>query len=250
LERTLRHLLLHVDEILLRDNNSTDGSSEIMVEFAREFSNVSVRLDPDPAHYQSRKMTELAHEAYRRGHRWVLPVDPDEIWYAPEGRTIRDWLAVVGGETQLVKAAIFNHVCSALDDAGDPDPVRRIGWRKRVPLDRRWGKVACRCRPDLSLANGNHDAFTHGIGTTGDGLLIRHYPYRSPDQFVKKALSCYHGLLAATDESEGTGAHCRAYGQAIEEGGVEAGYAWFMDAFWAEDPELDDSLVYDPFPDE
>lgn len=248
LDHTLKHLLGHVDEILLRDNNSTDGSGELMREYAREHSNVLLELDPDPAHYQSRKMTALAQWAFQRGHRWALPIDPDEIWYAPEGRPISDWLAVVGGEIQFVKAAIFNHVCSGLDDPHDPDPVRRIQWRKRVPLDRRWGKVACRTRPDLVIANGNHEGHTQGIGVTGDGLEIRHFPYRSKEQFVKKALSCYRGLLAAKEESEGTGAHCRAYGRAIEEGGVEAGYAWFRDAFWVEDPHADDSLVYDPAP--
>lgn len=247
-ERVVRHFLGQVDEVIVQDNLSTDGTTEVLATLAAEFSNVDHRLDSDPQHYQSRKMTALARRAYDRGHRWVIPCDGDEIWVAPEGRSLRDWLAAVGGETQFVKAAIYNHVCSGHDDASDPDPVRRIRWKKRVPLDMRWGKVACRCRPDLVIANGSHSASTTGLGTTGYGLEIRHFPYRSAEQFVKKAVNCYTGLLAATEEDEGTGAHCRAYGRAIEEGGVEAGHAWFYDAFYADDPAEDDSLVYDPAP--
>lgn len=245
---TLDHLLWHVDEIILSDNNSTDGSTDIMLEYARACGNVTYQHDPDPAHYQSRKMTALAYQAWERGHRWVLPVDPDELWYAPEGRSIREWLAAVGGEQTFVKAAIFNHVCASTDMEGEPDPTRRIIWKKWAPLDIRWGKVACRCRPDLVIHNGNHSAETQGTGMLGYGLEIRHFPYRSADQFCKKALSCYHGLQLALDEDKGVGAHCRAYGQAIEEGGIEAGHAWFYDAFWANPPESDDSIVHDPAP--
>lgn len=249
LPRQLRHLLGHVDEVILWDNLSSDGSSDVMQDFAREHSDVvSYKVDSDPRHYQSRKMTALALEAFEKGHRWVLPIDPDEIWYAPEGRTLRDWLDGVGRETQFVKAAIYNHVATALDNPKDLDPVDRIRWRQRVHLDIRWGKVACRCRPDLRISNGNHDANTSGVGTVGYGLTIRHFPYRSAEQFVRKSLSCYHGLLQATQETEGTGAHVRAYGKMIEEHGVEAGYDWFNDAFFSTDPEADDSLVYDPAP--
>lgn len=245
---TVVHLLNHVDEVLLYDNNSTDGSSQIMRRLAARYDNVHYKHDPNEAHYQSRKMTAFAHEAYQRGHRWVLPVDADEIWYAPEGRSIRDWLDANGREIQFVKAAIYNHVCTSQDNPGEVDPVNRICWRQRVPLDIRWGKVACRCRPDLVIENGNHSARTEGVGMTGYGLEIRHFPYRSKEQFVSKSMNGYNGLRAAVGESQHTGAHVRAYGQMIVDHGVEAGYAWFMDAFCSEHPEQDDSLVYDPAP--
>lgn len=272
IEHTVRHLLSHdIAEVIVADNLSTDGTFDLLTALAGADERVIVRTDQEQAYYQSEKTTRLAQEALERGHQWVIPCDADELWYAPEGRSLRDWLDATGLENQMVKAAIYNHVVSALDDPAscdhgfavgdeacptcgdpvenrcDPNPFTRIRYRKRVPLDRQWGKVACRLRPDLVIAQGNHGASTRGTGRTGDGLEIRHFPYRSADHFVRKAINGY-AAYRASKLPEGIGAHWRAYGQAVEEGGEEAGRAWFYDAFFSTDPERDDSLVYDPAP--
>lgn len=264
---TIRHLLENdVSEVIVADNLSTDGTYDLLVELAGADDRVIVRTDEERGYYQAEKTTRLAREALDRGHRWVIPCDADEIWVAPEGRTLRDWLDSVGRETQIVKAAIYNYVASAHDVESrcercelfggppecadcerDPNPFSRIRYRQRVALDIRWGKVACRTRPDLEIEQGNHGARTRGTGTTGYGLEIRHFPYRSADHFVRKAINGY-AAYRASDLDEGIGAHWRAYGQAIEEGGEEAGHAWFYDAFFSSDPSADDSLVYDPAP--
>lgn len=247
IEHTVRHLLGQVDEVLIADNMSTDGTTEILLDLFEHDTRIQVATDEEPGHYQGRKTTELAMRALALGHRWVVPCDADEIWYAPDGRTVREWLIGIGRETQFVKAAIYNHVATAHDNPADPDPVTRIGWRQAAHLEIRWGKVACRLRPDLEIDEGNHSARTQGIGTTAYGLEIRHFPYRSAAQFVSKATKGI-AALRATDLDEGIGAHWRAYGQAVEEGGTAAGEAWFYDAFFSDDPRSDDTLVFDPAP--
>lgn len=288
IETTVRHLLANVDSVYVWDNLSTDGTLEILSELALEHpGRLEAGSDDEVGYYQDRKTTNLAQYALRAGHRWVIPCDADEIWLADDGRRLADWFAGLSRETQFVKAAIYNHVATALDrpeercpvcngmgrlaatyaeltldspycptcDAtgGSPNgqaeanPVRRIGWRQRQPLDIRWGKVACKLRPDLQIHMGNHSATTSGTGTTGGGLQIRHFPYRSADHFVRKAINGYAAYRATTMD-ESTGAHWRVYGRAIEEGGPEAGHAWFYDAFWSANPAADDTLVHDPCP--
>lgn len=247
IETTIRHLAAHVDEILVADNLSTDGTPEIIGALADEGLPVRLSVDEEPAYYQAQKTTALAQRALELGHRWVIPCDADEIWYAPEGRTLRDWLDAIGREHQFVKAAIYNHVATVDDDDDTPDPVARIQWRQRVPLDIRWGKVACRLRPDLEIHQGNHSASTTAVGATGHGLELRHFPYRSAEQFIRKAINGY-AAYKATDLDESIGQHWRVYGRTIEEHGEEAGRSWFYDAFWSSDPHGDDSLVHDPAP--
>lgn len=244
---TVRHLLANVDQVVVSDNLSTDQTWDVLHEIKRDDDRLVIVTDEERGHFQSEKTTRLALEALDHGHRWVIPCDADEIWYSPDGRTLSDWFAGLSRETQFVKAAIFNHVASSLDDPDDPNPATRIRWKQRQPFEEKWWKVACRLRPDLVIHDGNHSARTRGTGTMGFGLELRHFPYRSPQHFVRKAINGY-AALRATDRAEGVGAHWRAFGQAIEEGGEEAGYAWFYDAYYSSDPEADDSLVYDPAP--
>lgn len=266
IEANVRHLLRSVDQVIVSDNASTDGTREILAELVREFgvadrndgyastptlstAGLVVLDDPDVGYYQATKTTKLAMAALERGHRWVVPVDADEVWIASDGRRLADFLDGVSRDTQFVKAAIYNHTCTALDDEADPNPVTRIRWRQRTHLAIQWGKVACRLRPDLQIDMGNHSARTHGTGRTEYGLEIRHFPYRSAEHFVRKAVNGLAAYRAAPDLMEqGFGGHWVVYGEAVEKGGPEAGEAWFRDAFFSPDPEHDDSLVYDPAP--
>jgi len=83
------HLAAGVDEFLVVDNGSTDGTGAILREFAGT-GRVHVSARPGPF-LQADTTTELAREAYQRGARWVLPIDADEFWHVPGGR-LRDVL--------------------------------------------------------------------------------------------------------------------------------------------------------------
>src|SRR5690242_16616279 len=78
---TVEATLREVDAMIVADNGSTDGTREILADLP-----VTVIDDPDPAYYQSVKMTELAAQAADAGADWVLPIDADERWYSPHGR--------------------------------------------------------------------------------------------------------------------------------------------------------------------
>lgn len=247
-ETTILHLLTQVDEVVVLDNLSTDATSEILARLSAADPRVTVRLDEEVGYYQSAKMTALAQEARERGHGWFVPVDADEIWYSGDGRRIADFLDGISRDAVVVKAAILNHVATDADPADDPNPVRRLGWRQREPLAYQWWKVACRCRPDLEIDMGNHGARTHGPGREERGLEIRHFPYRSADQFVRKAVNGLAAYRAAPELFGHYGNHWVSYGEHIERAGEQGGRDWFHEHFFIRDPETDASVVYSPAP--
>ncbi len=242
-EYTIRHLFSHVDQILVADNLSTDGTLDILLELEEETAGqVSVGVDDDPAYYQSRKISALAARALELGHDWVLPCDADEIWYTWNKTPIRELLASapIAGAA-MVTAELFNHIPTGLDDRWLLNPVERIGWRIREPGA--LPKVCCRTRPGLVIHQGNHGADLEPGAKVVDGLVVRHFPWRSEEQYLRKIRNGERAY-AATDLPEDMGEHWRAFEGKPDEAVLDHYRAWFYSA----DPESDDALIYDPAP--
>jgi hypothetical protein len=236
----IRYLLTQVDEVMIRDRNSERST----IKQIRQFPDVLLKLDGDAHGYnQSQIMTEMALEAMERGHEWVLPIDPDEIWHA-HGRPLREALGGMSKDVGIVKVDLYNHLATAEDEALE-SPFDRMHWRQRFPLA--LGKVACRTRPDLVIEVGNHFARTDGVCLAVPGLVARHFPYRTEDQFIERVRTAYASILSS-DLPLTSGIHVRAYGRCLEEEGEEALRKHFRHWFYSPDPGNDDSLTYDPAP--
>ena len=255
---TVAHMLAEVDAVIVADNLSTDGTRKILDELAASSTGRLVVVDdPDPAYRQSEKMTALALRArLDLGAEWVVPFDADEVWYSPFGR-IADVLADVAPQWLIAPAPLFDHVATGEDNPLELDPIRRLGWRRRYR--NALPKVAARWREDLVIEQGNHGARYTGRGTSFDELLVvRHFPYRSTGQLVRKVRNGAAAYAAAGDSlPEAFGAHWRQWGRILDERGEEAIAELFHTWYWRDTPrapiELPDgerqpALLFDPAP--
>ncbi len=241
LEFTVLHMREECDAVIVADNGSTDGTREMLQRLSRE-PGVVVREDPEVGYYQSARMSRMAAQAAAMGATWVVPFDADEWWYSPHSR-IADVLADQSAAA-IATAELYDHVPTA-QDPGVADPVTRIGWRRREPAP--LAKVAVRPSLPVTIEQGNHGA-TFPTPRTIDGLLVvRHFPYRSADQFVSKVRNGA-AAYAATDLPEDVGKHWRDYGRLLDSGGPDAIGDVFRAWFWSAAPEEDPSLIFDPAP--
>jgi glycosyltransferase involved in cell wall biosynthesis len=232
---TIEHLTGQVDHIIVADNASTDGTREILESFDIEVVN-----DPEVAYYQSRKMTALAQKAAERGADWVVPFDADEIWLGTHG-TIKEMLQPAA-KGSIAVAHVFDHVATS-KDSDDDNPLARIRWHRGEP--NAMHKVACRPLAKATIHQGNHGA---DYGTTLEGMLqVRHFPYRSAEQFVKKVRNGA-AAYAASELPYGEGQHWRDYGRLLDAHGPEAIEDVFRTYYWSLNPEFDSALVEDPCP--
>jgi glycosyltransferase involved in cell wall biosynthesis len=242
IEGVVRHMSAEVDFLVIADNGSTDGTREFLDALADELPQLTVVDDPDPAYRQSEKMSRLAAVAGGQGAKWIVPFDADELWVSRYGR-IRDALALTVGN--IAPADLYNHWPSAVDPGG-PDPFLTIGWREARPA--KLPKVAFRWRPGTVIHQGNHGVTIPGPRHEEPGVLaLRHFPYRTPGQFVAKVVQGLAALRAAPELPQSSGAHWRLYGEAYERGGPEAVEAIFREHFWYLSP-LDSGLILDPAP--
>ena len=237
IEATIRHMAAHVDHVIVADNGSTDGTRELLDELPCE-----VIDDPDPAYYQSRKMSALADYAARaREADWVVPFDADEIWICPKGGRIADRLKAC--DAWIAPAWIYDHVVTDADPQGFC-PQQAMGHRmdKRTPLH----KVAARFEPGLVIEMGNHQATYPGRRmprAAFDILEVRHFPVRSPQQYLNKARQGA-AALALTDLPENIGQHWRDWDRLADaEGSLTDAFLdhWY---YRHDDPRL----VFDPAP--
>lgn len=240
---TIEHLLGEgVDGIIVADNGSTDHTAREARGLSGGDVPVIVVDDPDPAYYQSAKMTHLADLARDRGATWIVPFDADELWYST-GDRLADTLRAQPDDVGVVTAPLYNHFATSID-VDDPCPFRSMVYRQAeagaLP------KVAVRWCPELVIHQGNHSAAHPGRTATGTGVELRHFPYRSFEHFVQKARNGA-AAYAATDLPQTTGAHWRQYGEILERHGedelrkVWEGYYWFLSP-------TDGGLVHDPAP--
>lgn len=254
----LRHMATQVDALIVLDNRSVDGTSEIIEQVSEEvmdYCSISTKRDDDIGYQQSAKMTVAARDAHALyGADWIVPFDADEIWYSPF-RRIGDFLDSRPADEMIMPAALYDHVATGVDDPSIDNPILRIGWRReyQAPMP----KVACRFRPDLVIEMGNHGAtYDNPVRTSEHRLAIRHFPYRSPEQVIRKIRNGAEAY-AATDLPEHFGAHWRGWGRILAEHGPEAIEDLFYKWHWRDDPatpvsidgEVQPRLRFDPVSD-
>lgn len=212
-EATVRQMARQVDWLLVADNGSTDGTRGILDRLAVELDDRLIVVDdPDPAYYQSFKMTRLARVAVEHDATWVVPFDADEWWYCPHAARIADWLEGQAQKVTGVTADIYDHVVTELDNQRVGYPAR-MGWRRvdKLPLH----KMAGRAAPGMVIEQGNHHVRFDGGATAAAarrGLVVRHFPYRSAEQLIRKVRNGAAAYAATEGLAPDAGAHWRKWG--------------------------------------
>lgn len=235
---TIEHLLGQVDHVYVADNLSTDGTWELLHTLPADC--ISISRDEEVGYWQSRKTTDLAMRALEEGHEWVVPCDADEWWVSQDGRTVKQTLEGLSPDVMVVTAPIYHYLPTS-DDGSDGSPFERIGWRLRehavLP------KVACRLRPELTILAGNHGAnYDDQPFLISGGLIVRHYSWRSAEQYVRKIRNGAQAY-AATDLEAHTGSHWRVFPTDITDVALAT---HFRKHFWRRGPSDYPDLVYDP----
>lgn len=240
------NMLRQCDHVIVADNLSTDGTTEILAEMQGD--TLTVITDREVGYWQSRKMTELACQALEMGARWVVPFDADEIWCSRWG-TVTEVLRGCDADYGIVLAELFDHMATAADDPNLP-PVARMGWRRTAPLE--LPKVACRAMPGMVIEQGNHYArYPAPLRPTEQArLTVHHYPYRSVHQFIRKVRNGAAAYAATSGLAPSTGAHWRQWGEMADEQLAEIFHVWY---FRPDPPnpiiidgQVLDGLIWDP----
>ena len=197
-----------VDVILIADNGSTDGTTALLAGLASNHP-LHVAHDREPGHLQGIKMNMLSDFARGAGADWIVPFDADEFWFAPAG-SLGDFLRSC--KAHIVRAHMHNLFPVAKVPFGEGPWLLDAAPHGRT-------KCAFRSHKYAHLSEGNHNVRRPGWSTAG--LRVLHVPWRSYDQFRRKAIQGFESL-SQTTLAPTVGEHWRHLGSLSEEAANEA----------------------------
>lgn len=189
------HRLQGVDRIIVTDNGSVDGTTEILEEFAAQ-GFVDLRFDPVHRKQQGEVVTAMARDAYTvHDADWVINADADEFWVAHDHtRTVREVLEHTPRIFQTFLVPVIDMTgAPALEGTG----LERLRYRdsRSVAELRALGLLSHSTpdavhigAPDVEVAQGNHTVSMPSRGTPArpDSLEVLHLPWRSWRQYSRK----------------------------------------------------------------
>jgi glycosyltransferase involved in cell wall biosynthesis len=182
------HLAHGVDEIVLMDNRSVDGTAEIAREYERA-GYLHYMFQPQDDYSQGRWVTQMARRAIDELRAdWVINNDADEFWW-PHAGSLKDAFASIGPDPIAATAERTNFVTRT--ESGEPF-WRRMDVRNVVSVnalgDPLPGKSAHRAARDVVIGQGNHYVFVDDAlaPQAAAPVTILHFPVRSRSQFFNK----------------------------------------------------------------
>jgi hypothetical protein len=203
-----------LDAIFVYDNNSSDGTLDCLYFLEKKYMNLCVEKDPIEGYYQSDKMNAWANELFLEEEMdVVIPIDADEIWYSKDPqKTLGE--AIRTSDADIFVAHSEDYIPTIFDDFNEFNFIKRMKHKKFHSNS--FSAVAFNYSPGFHLEMGNHNVLNHPGKRNNDLIGIRHYQYRSFDQFVKKVKN---GKKAyeATDLPDFMGSHWRKLGAMDDE---------------------------------
>jgi hypothetical protein len=222
------HLNAGADFVIATDNNSHDGTTEILQSYAGE-GVLHLIHEPAEGLRQGEWVTRMARLAATDfGADWVINSDADEFWW-PRGGSLKDVLAAVPKRYGIVNAFWRSFVPRPDDERFFAERMT-IRLSQQAPINdpssvyRPVTKVAHRADPQVQVGRGNHDLIGSRFRTltTWHPIEVLHFPLRSRAQWRRK-VELQGEAFTKHIERAGTGYHLSAY-SALRGGRIDEQY--------------------------
>jgi hypothetical protein len=205
------HLRFGIENFVVTDNGSVDGTRDILADFQRRLGKSMVIIDDaEPAYHQSvrvNRMIQVGKKQFRP--RWIISSDADEFWYPASGR----YDSEMDGRKNILNCYWHNFLprpntmWQQFTDIGDMP-----GYHGRM------SKAFCLARGLFGMYVGNHESRSiPQIMSRSENIRVYHYPVRSYEQFERKVVQGHRAALKASHQ-ESKAWHWREYYQYWETG--------------------------------
>jgi hypothetical protein len=198
IRQSVYHHLPLVQKLIITDNNSTDGTWELLQLIASKEPKVQLHRETNTAFEQETWVTNMILDAREQGATWVLNLDADEFITGPLLETIN--LVDSWDRTKTLILKVVNYAPSLKDSEAEVDPLKRIttiSSKMHIP-----DKRVVRLKNFSRMGKGGHGAEYSDNDSYGGiqfyrnpHLYLKHYPYRSWYQYKEKVIKTSEAFL-------------------------------------------------------
>ncbi|MGM9692436.1 MAG: glycosyltransferase family 2 protein [Alloprevotella sp.] len=221
------HHALGVDHFIVTDNNSTDGTPDIIRHYRDKGWIVDV-IEEHATDYEQKAWVDRMVELARTKHRadWIINADADEFW-----------LPACGSFPEMLKATRANVLAgelhSVLPEEGKPwqewtnlvryvDDFEAYGLSRFSMFERQNKKVLHRSRGYLQISMGNHKVSMLPHIERRAEITIFHFNVRGREQFMQKMIN--GGQQLEQHKGRHGGRHWRYFYKLYKEGKLAEEY--------------------------
>ncbi len=245
IESYIRANGLFADRFVLIDNNSTDNTGRILAGLIAEGYNIDIIPDSENAYLQSMKMNVLIQRvAASYDTDWIIPLDDDEILLGRDGKNVRDVISA-WDEDCAYYSPERTYIPTEEDDPGEICIIRReqfmfaerLSGMPKIAFSRKLALSG-----ELRIVQGNHDITGIEVKKcTQPDLVIAHFPVRSKEQIISKALVGWTNYLAMPFRRDRNGAHWeRIYERFKKSFDVDIDMMWELSFLYLKDTAPDE----------
>ncbi len=202
------HLAQGADLIIVTDNGSVDGTTEVLQRYA-DLGVLELHHDPVFRKQQHALVTGMARRAYTEHHAdWVINADADEFFIACDpALTLRTALEAIPTSLGAFTVPVTNMVGPpAMQGSG----IDRLLWRDLRTADELHGvgiyaqptaDAIHRGDPEVVVAQGNHfvSVASNGRPDPAVDLEVLHLPWRSVRQYERRVVNTGRSYEANPD---------------------------------------------------
>jgi glycosyltransferase involved in cell wall biosynthesis len=228
IEENLRfHKAMGVDYFIVTDNNSTDGTLELLRRYQAK-GWIKEIIEERATNYEQKqwvdRMVWLAKTRYKAD--WVINADADELWYTPTGNLKATLSATRANVLQCELRNVYPDEAQPFtrwDRVVKAVPEQEAYGLSRYSLfERQNYKVAHRTAGYVQISMGNHKVTMFPRCTQRCDILIYHYTQRGKQQFMRKMIN--GGKQYEQHKSKHGGRHWRYFYRLYKEGLLEQEY--------------------------
>lgn len=194
-DRLEQNLLFHhsmgVQGFIVTDNNSTDGTMDILHRYRERGWVLDIIEEPLTGYEQKRWVDRMVMMAIGKYHAdWIINADADELWYAPSGNLCEE-LGRCGSRIMRCPAHCmmpeeglpFTEWTQRVVPVKEPEEYDLSPYSIFQPQR---GKVAHRAEGYLHIAMGNHKVAMLPRTITTGPIRIYHYSVGTRQVFIDK----------------------------------------------------------------